>query len=87
MNTAILTGLTLLTVIQIASRAQELERWATSDDSGKWRGMLLLPPYGRILVVTDFSFETEADAKVHMDAVVNACVEHQDKRQKVEVEP
>lgn len=86
MNTAILTGLTLLTVIQIANRAQELERWGSSDESGKWRGMLLMPPYGRILISTDFSFETEADAKAHMDAVVKACVEHQDKRQPVEVE-
>lgn len=71
----LLSGLSMLTVIQIKNRADELIRAAWRDGNGKYKAALLIPPYGRILVSTDASFDTEEAGRAHVDALVKACVE------------
>lgn len=73
----ILEGLSVLTVIQIANRAEELIPACRATESGKYEAALLMPPYGRILVSTDASFNSEDDGKSHMRDLIAACCEHQ----------
>lgn len=70
----IMQGLSLLTVIKVKNSHETLVRAGKMDPaSGKARGFLVLD-YGRILVSTDASFETEESAKAHMEEVVQACL-------------
>ena len=69
----LLDGLSLLTVIQIRNRADELIRACRWKDTG-WQAALLIPPYGRILVSTEPIFESEEAGVKYIDSLVKTCV-------------
>lgn len=75
----LLEGLTMGTLLAIKHGHEGLLRVAGRETPTKWMGGLMAPP-ARLLVSTKEIFDSEEEAKAHMERVVDACIRYETPR-------